>query len=330
MKVVVTGATGFVGAALVRGLAAAGHTVLATGRQRTPPPGLLKYAGYLPGDVTQQLPLFRADACIHTAALASDSATIGRLHAVNVEGTRQVLRAARNCSHFVQISSSSVYRFGRQAVPESAAIPSRLLSPYGLSKLLAEEVVMNERGGAGHTLILRPRAIYGLGDRILLPRLLRLLRGRTILCPVNETTRTSLTQVDNLVHAVRLFLDQQPCPPIQVFNVADEPDYSLREIIIELLTGLVGKHLTIKQVPDSWLRLLVHVSDYLPVKKPLTRFAYESLTQTALLDTSAIRKGLAYTAPYTFAGTLPMLAEWVQRQGGVQAYLAQQQQAPWL
>lgn len=330
MKIVVTGATGFVGATLVRQLTKAGHTVLATGRRRTPPPNLLEYAEYRPADITRPMPLFRADACIHAAALASDTATSDRLYAANIEGTRHVVRAARNCSHFVQISSSSVYRFGTKAAGEHEAIPDQLLSPYGLSKLLAEKVVLSERGSYGHTLVLRPRAIYGVGDRVLLPRLLKLLRKNTIVCPVERATRTSLTHVDNLAQATRLFLEQRPCPSLQIFNIADEPVYSLREVLIELLSALSDNVLTVRQVPAGWLKLLVNLYEYLPLKTSLTRFSLESLTQSALLDTSAIRGGLGFASRYTFSTTLPVLVDWIMRQGGVRAYLAQQEQAPWL
>jgi 2-alkyl-3-oxoalkanoate reductase len=330
MKIVVTGATGFVGATLVRRLAQAGHTVLATGRQSSPPPNLLQYAEYRQADITRPQPLFKADACIHAAALASDTASYDRLYAANVEGSRQVVQAARNCAHFIQISSSSVYRFHMEAVREQEAFPCPQLSPYGLSKLLAEKVVMSERESYGHTLILRPRAIYGVGDRVLLPRLLKLLVGKTILCPVEKDTRTSLTHVDNLVYAVMLFLEQKPCPSHQTFNVADEPVYLLREVIIDLLKGITSSALTVRHVPSKGLRLLVQLNEYLRIGTSFTRFSLESLTQSAVLDTSSVRSGLGYRPRHNFLDALPLLTEWIQWQGGVQSYLTQQEQAPWL
>src|SRR5690606_15645227 len=108
-----------------------------------------------------------ADVCIHTAALPSDTDTYKSLIISNVEGTLNVVDAARKCRSFVYISSSSVYEFGQWPVSEDEASLQSSLSDYGETKLLAEEIVDLDIPEHQKRLILRPRAIYGKGEQLL-------------------------------------------------------------------------------------------------------------------------------------------------------------------
>src|SRR4051794_10390924 len=116
MRVAVTGASGFCGAAVARGAVAAGHEVICVGR-RPGPVGAQIYwdaAGDSPPD------LAAADVVVHLAAAVGDprnsAAEQARFHRVNVTGTAMVLAA--NPRRLVHVSSASVYRPGGGTVAE--------------------------------------------------------------------------------------------------------------------------------------------------------------------------------------------------------------------
>ena len=69
MKIIITGATGSLGAALTIYFSEQGHEIIATGKSDCPPEKLLAVAKYLQNDITKPFTLPDADICIHTAAI---------------------------------------------------------------------------------------------------------------------------------------------------------------------------------------------------------------------------------------------------------------------
>jgi len=65
MKIIITGATGFVGAHLVRHFSSIGHEVIALGRQEEPPKGLNFFAQWQKVDLTEKVKQLEADVFIH-------------------------------------------------------------------------------------------------------------------------------------------------------------------------------------------------------------------------------------------------------------------------
>ncbi|GEO04533.1 dTDP-4-dehydrorhamnose 3,5-epimerase [Adhaeribacter aerolatus] len=329
MKIVITGANGFVGAALCRYFYQQGHSILAVGRQAKSHPNLAAIAEYLSADITQSLPPFRADVCIHAAALASDTATYQDLHENNVTGTRQVLAAARFCEYFVQISSSSVYQFKNIPAKESSATLAANRSPYGKTKLLADNLVGEDIPAGQKRIILRPRAIYGIGDRVLLPRLLELIKRNIVFCPVSAQISTSLTHVDNIAYAINLFLRQASQPALQIYNVADAPVYNLRQCVLQLLSAVYQQELKVCSIPVSLLKLLTDLNKIVPFSAKLNPLVLNTLTQSAVLDISAIRENLGYQPRYYFENRYPQIAAWLHGVGGLNYYLNNLAQMPW-
>lgn len=328
MEIIITGANGFVGAALCRYMHQAGHKVIGVGRQPEPPAQLRQYASYKAADITQIMPDFAAEVCIHAGALASDTASFLDLYAANVSGTANVLQAARNCSYFIQISSSSVYAFGNKPMQEHEATLEKKLSRYGTTKLIAERLLEISIPAEQKRLILRPRAIYGLGDRVLLPRLLNLVKNNKQYLPVPPAVQTSLTHVDNIGYAINLFLQNQNQPALQIFNVADEPHYNLRETIIRVMAAVYPKPIKKIQVPVAIPKLLVWLNKYLPINPQLNSFALSMLTQSAVLDISIIKKEFGYNPVQNLNATLLNLSRWINDLGGVQEYVRKQITAP--
>lgn len=329
MKIAITGSNGFVGASLCRYFSQCGHQVLALGNQEQPHPNLLKTAKYLRSDITRPMPPIEADACIHTAALPSDTDTYKSLIISNVEGTLNVTEASKHCRHFIYISSSSVYDFKSGTVGEEDASLNSRLSDYGETKLLAEDIISLDIPPGQQRLILRPRAIYGPGEQLLLPRLLRLITGNKLLCPIPEGTYGSLTHIDNIGHAIELFIDQESSQELSIYNICDEDPYPLRETMLRIASTLSDKQLKVLPIPRWLMEIMLFVNSRTHHYKTVSKPVINSLASDSILDISRIKKELGYSPRQTLYSTLPDLHHWIHRLGGIDAYLSSLQDAPW-
>lgn len=187
MKVLVTGATGFLGEYVVEQLRARGDEV--RGFCRTPSERLAKLGVETAlGDITDRAAVVNAcrgmDAVIHTAAIAGIWGPWDLFYSTNTLGTRYVIEGCREqgVQRLVYTSSPSVTFDGKpqSGVDESVPYPTRWLAHYPQTKALAEqEVLAAHQPGTLHTCSLRPHLIWGPRDRHLIPRLLdRARRGK--------------------------------------------------------------------------------------------------------------------------------------------------------
>ena len=275
MRIAVTGAAGFVGGAVVARLRAEGHRVLPLGRREW--------------DITTPHSPRSADAVVHCAALADDWSSREHAMRVNLHGTANVM-AGFPGARFVHISSSSVYDSFTPTVHgvESSPLPTRWLSAYSESKAAAELLL------PGEAVILRPHAVYGPGDTTLLPRILAGVRGSTLTLPAGAWVAHTLTHIDNLVEAVVLAVEGTACG---VFNVGDDGDVILREVIAELLERQ-GAHVAVRSIPyklafaaGAALESFHRVAGGRP---RVTRYAVSQLGLERTLDISRARRELRY------------------------------------
>ena len=303
MKVFITGITGFVGSMLANKFAEDGFEVTGLGRKETLPAHVDKRCAYVREDIKKPISKIDADIVIHAAAQVDDNASYTDHFENNVVGTANVIDAcSARTTLFILISTSSVYSFN-EGVPYAegkAGIEFETLSAYGKTKFLAEQKLL----AAPHLMqkvILRPRAIYGPGDTVLVPRLLRLVKKHFILLPKHTTTRISLTHINNLIFAVQQCLSlQRQHYDTYVFNVADETIYSLKEAIPSLLQHVSQKNLKVVFIPKQLWIILVKINSKFHFIPELTSFGSRQLTQSAILDISAIKNQLAYVSTYNF------------------------------
>ncbi len=304
MKVVITGATGFVGAHLVRYFSEMGFEVIALGRSLKPPKNLLKFASYKSFDFEDEINTekIEADVCIHAAALTDTRCSFNKMMAINVRGTEKLLSIV-NCKQFIYISSSSVYQSGFDQTEAMAnAIDKAHLSNYGKSKLLTEQLLTNnfEKGLTSfQTLVIfRPRAIYGKGDRTLLPKLLRLVKNNRLFWPGKKYVPSTMTHIDNLCYACGLSIDRLKTD-CHVFNLGDNQVYNLFEVVKSLNENIKRKKLKSVMLPAGFL---------LPVLKFIygnnsRYFELMQLNAPLTLDLSYLRRVLNYDTERTFSAS---------------------------
>jgi dihydroflavonol-4-reductase len=175
-KALVTGATGFVGAHVVRALVAAGHEPRALKRETSSMQALSEVDGYTPvvGDVLNPASLDAAmagcDWVFHVAAVSDYwRQSVDWLYRVNVEGTRNVLAAARRAGVKRVVFTSSAAAIGTRAdgFPADETITFNQLPeafPYAHSKFMAEIEVLKAIIEGLDCVIVNPAVVIGPGD----------------------------------------------------------------------------------------------------------------------------------------------------------------------
>jgi dihydroflavonol-4-reductase len=175
MRALVTGATGFVGAAVARALGAAGWQVRALVRGGSNRANLLGVAVEVAeGDLADVASLERAlDGCTGLFHAAADYRLGARnpepLYLTNVEGTRNILHAARRCGIARIVYTSSVATIGipSDGSPGEERTPvayGHMIGHYKRSKYLAEEVVRDAARMGMSVVIVNPSTPVGPGD----------------------------------------------------------------------------------------------------------------------------------------------------------------------
>lgn len=309
LKVLVTGASGFVGSALARRLLQDGLPVRGTHRRVPPPPipgiewrpltqldnptALLEVAG-------------GCDVVVHLAALAhqTGSAAIGQaaeFERVNVESTRLLAQSAGRLGlrRFVFLSSvAAVCSQSEVEVDEQTA--ARPDSDYGRSKLLAEVALQEElRGALTDWCILRPPLVYGPGNPGNMGRLLGLI-GRGLPLPLGAIrNRRSFIFIDNLVDALATVI-RWPGELRSVFFLSDGSDFSTPQLIAAL-AGATGRPARLLNVPVGLLRLLGRAGDLIErlagVTSPIDSYSVDRLVGSMPVSGALFSRTFNWQAP---------------------------------
>ena len=307
MKIVVTGASGFIGGEIVEFLSNNRHNqIIAIGRSFVSRFQNIANIEYVQTDLTRHPLAIDCDVCIHCAGLADDSASEREFFLHNVYATQQLLSSLKNCQTFIFISSSSVYDFSDGRIKKETDLSSEdKLSYYGKSKLLAEKLI--SQSDITSVNILRPRAVYGNNDRVLMPRILRLLKGNTFILPGKLNVMTNLTHINNLIEAVDAVITQQ-AKGNNIYNIADKKVYHLRSIFKAIGKRKKGDSVFFFEVPLHALRFFASVNRILGMKLiPVTKQALEYMSQNSVMDCSKSVDDLGLKYSYDFFGSIDAL-----------------------
>ena len=294
MRVLVTGATGFVGGRVARYLHEKGYEVLATGRNLQKGEALgLPFAPAQLDRADEALALCRGQqAVVHCAAFSSPWGSVEEFRRHNEIVTSHLLSA--KVPRFVHLSSAGVYFQQDEGLnkDENDPLPSSNGHPYLDSKRRAEQLVQSSQGWV----ILRPRAVYGPGDTALLPRLLRLMRPGLLPVFGQGNNLASLTHVDNLASACERALH---APSEQIFNITDGEPVFLWPLLktVSQHLGLPPIRWRVPELPARWLARILEgfYSKCLPGREPpLTLYTLSLLCRSQTLKTQKAEEILGY------------------------------------
>lgn len=311
MRVVVTGASGFVGHALARRMRALGHEMVAVSRG-TPPLDVgaaVRWTG-VHDRAALATALHGADALVHLAArvhIMRETAPdpLAAFRAVNVDGARVAADAAQaaGIERALLLSTIKVLGEQRPAPYTDADVPAPR-GAYAVSKLEAEEAFTSALASHGWT-ILRPCLVYGPGVGGNFARLLRLGVDRAGLpLPLGRALGArSLMYVDNLADAIVAALTSTAAVR-RTFVVADA-ERPTTAGLLRMLGALAGRRTRLVPVPASWVRGVARAAGRPGIGARL----FESLT----VDASGFREATAWAQDVSLEDGLAHCVAWWQR-----------------
>ncbi|WP_039020069.1 NAD-dependent epimerase/dehydratase family protein [Halocynthiibacter namhaensis] len=267
MRVLVTGATGFLGGAVSAHLAATGYDVLAIGRNELRLDALRKQ-GINCAEIDLASPtnasidrIGRADAFIHCAALSAPWGRHSAFHRANILGTENALKIAETSGvqRFINISSPTIYFdfCDQENVTETHPLP-KPVNAYAATKAEAERRVLAHQ--TVHPINLRPRGIYGANDTALLPRLLAAAKRGPLPSLHGGNAAIDLTHVSDVVSAIEAALVAGPEVEGHSFNISSGEQTLVRDIV-ELAAARADVSVTWRSVPLCPALAVARISD---------------------------------------------------------------------
>lgn len=305
MDILVTGGTGFVGRHLAGALLERGDRVLLLGRQMAGVQDLIA-RGAVPIVADLRNGAAVRAACVgmevvyHVGALSAPWGRRTDFLTTNVDGTAAVLAGCQQqrVRRLVYVSSPSVVFDGGDQVQasEQVAYPRRFTSVYALTKKLGEDLINAATADGLETVILRPKAIFGPGDRALLPRLIAAARRQRLPQIGAGRNLVDLTYVGNVVHALLLAATASAAVG-RTYTITNGEPALLWGVIREVLRRL-GLRDQLRAIP---LAVALGVASLLEARAALTgaeplltRYSALILARTQTYDISAARRDLAY------------------------------------
>ena len=291
-RIMVTGAAGFIGRALCRGLVARGHRVLGLTRTDAEPiPGVeLRPIGDIGPHTAWAEHLAGVETVIHLATRAhrpvseQDSRREAAAASALARGA-----AAQGVRRLVFMSSiRAMGEATRAGAPFRPTDPPLPREPYGLGKLAIEHALASAAAETGLELvILRPPLVYGPTVGANFRALMRLVANGLPLPFAGVDNRRSLIFIDNLVDLTALTATHQAAAG-QVLLLRDAVDLSTPELICMLADGL-GYRARLFGFPEAGFAAFRHIPALGP---PIAR-----LTLSLQVDDRATRRLLAWTPP---------------------------------
>lgn len=269
MKILLTGATGFLGFRTLEKLVELPQVskIIATGR-------VLKKlhtishpkVKYILGDLTDQLfvqqLVNQVNYIIHAAALSSPWGEYKDFEAANLTSQINLVQACKNIEikKYVFISTPSLYfdSTDRFNIKESDPLPSKFINAYAETKRLAE--IELEKSSIPY-IILRPRALTGRGDTVIMPRLIRAFNEGKLKIIGNGENIVDLTSVANVADAIILSIDAPENACNEIYNISNGEPVNLWEKI-NMVLQLLNKNISDKKAPYFIVNILAHLLEF--------------------------------------------------------------------
>ncbi len=315
MRCLVTGATGFIGGVILRGLQAAGHEVVAYVREGSDSRALSdveRSVGDLADPNQLAVAATRCDVMVHAAGIADPTADRETLGWAHVAGTENAINAAKKagCKRMIHISCADVTLYdGPRSFWNEDEAPIRPLGALAQTKLHAEELVRVSGNRDFRTIVLRPALVWGPGDTTHFPGWeseaknggVRLVRGGKKLL---ATTYTA-----NLVEAVLRAIEAD-VPTGSVYYIVDTELSVARDFFTELCNTL-GWSSPRKGGPHWWAMALCRAR-----LSPLHPTQVIRRGQTSAFDMTKAKKELGYEPVVTREQGMAELGAWARQMRG--------------
>lgn len=312
-KIIVTGATGFLGQYVIQELVAQHYDVIAVGRNKAQLDFLEEEYTITPLmlDLNHRSEVFRlwpkeVSACLHCAALSTVYGPYEDFYEANVAVTKNVIEAsiAKQVKRLVFVSSPSIYAkckddFNIKEVDlTNKAFDPPYLNNYIQTKIEAERLLHHYQEEI-ELVIVRPRGLFGIGDTSIFPRLMAV--NQKIGIPLfrnGQGNIMDLTCVENVAYALRLCVEANGINGC-IFNITNDEPISFKRLI-DRIFQLLGEEIHYRQFNEQFIYKIAHLLEkfhylFKLKKEPLlTRYTVSILAYSQTLDIRFAKEKLGY------------------------------------
>lgn len=321
MKILVTGATGFLGSRTIEKFAAypevekiiaAGRTIKAVHEVKHPK------IEYRLGDLTDENYVESivkdVDKVVNCAALSSPFGAYELFKKANIDTQALVIKMCQrfDIQRYVYVSTPGVYNayYDRYDIKESDPLPEKLINDYANTKLAAEKLLDN--ANLSHVII-RPRALIGRGDTVIMPRLIRALEAGRLRIIGDGETVMDMTAVSNVADAIWLGLNAEEEHCGEAYNITNGEPVKLWDEMRYVLEGL---NLVLPQKKLSYknaMRIagtMEFFAKFTKKEPTLMRYSVSTLANSLTLDISKAKTKLGYEPKMTTRQAIDEFLDW--------------------
>ena len=243
-KVLVTGATGFLGKYLIEELLESGYEVVAQGRKENVLENLkekynIEVLNTSLDDIAEKK--INVDYVIHAAALSTVWGRWKDFYNSNVVGTENVVNFClnNNVKRLVYVSSPSIYssKHDRFDIKEDDFDKNNKLNFYIRSKILAEDLLHKVDLSKLEVVIIRPRGLFGIGDTSLIPRLINANKKIGIPLFNGGKNVVDVTCVENVALVLRLAMESEKANG-NTYNITNDEPTEFKSMLDKLFNEL--------------------------------------------------------------------------------------------
>lgn len=294
-RILITGATGFLGYQTYQYLQNKGYELIPTGRVIKEHQNFENFVALDLSIATLEdlkKKIGKVDYIVHCAQLLSDNDLTEDYWLHNVYPTITLKQFAHmvRAKKFIYVSSAAIYfnGFDRYNVKEDAEIDKDKLSPYAQSKLEAEKEVLRayknitqennllpKNKAYEHliSIILRPRGVFGQYDKNLLPKFLEVLNKPVAVLPRKAHVLQDLTYVENVAHAIYCAIESKVSNN-SIFNITNQEPWYLDDVL-KKVTGHYNINPYLLNMPNPLYKLVAYLE-----KKSYERMEHKKLKVT--------------------------------------------------
>jgi nucleoside-diphosphate-sugar epimerase len=310
MKILVTGAGGFLGFEIAKMLTLQGYTVFNFSRKHHSKLDTLSIKTIL-GDLRNPSDIERAlegiEVVFHVAALAGVWGKKNDFFSINYEGTKNLVDACKKLkiSKLIYTSTPSVV-FGNndlKGVDEQTPFPAKYLTHYAHSKSLAENYVLQNNNEHLLTCALRPHLIWGPGDPHIIPRLVEKAQKNRLKIVGDGKNLVDVIHVKNAAYAHILAFEKLSANSLiagKAFFIGQEKPVNLWDFINKILKvkkikPVSGKiNFRLAYILGTIFELIYSTLNIFKTDPPMTRFVSMQLAHSHYFSQKRARKDLGY------------------------------------